>query len=159
MNTYLYLHGLNSTNKNDRTDWLEQFGKVVNPLMEYRNYPKNFKYLEKLVLQYRPRVIIGSSLGGFFAFHLGNYYNIPTILLNPALLVTNITKPDNRAYATAALHTISIGTDDQIIPPFTTFAVLEQLKAKYQAYSFSIGHETPFDVFVNICQKSGLFTY
>ncbi len=155
--TSLYLHGLNSTHQNDRTEWLSQFGKVVNPPMEYRNYPENYQFLEKLVIDHRPDVIVASSLGGYFAFHLGNYYRIPTILLNPAILMTNIIKPDVRQFVTDTFHTLSIGKNDTIIPPWTTRAVLQQFQSHYQIFEYDMGHETAFEVFVDVCKKSGLF--
>jgi hypothetical protein len=155
--TSLYLHGLNSVNVGSRADWLQQFGKVINPLMQYRNYPENFQFLDKLIIQHHPDIIVASSMGGYFAFHLGNYYRIPTILLNPALLMTNIVKPDNRLLASDTLHTISIGKDDDVIPPWTTRAVLQQLQANHQIFEYNIGHKTSFDVFVDVCQKSGVF--
>ena len=154
--TTLYLHGLNSTNQNARTEWLQKRGKIINPLMNYKNFPRNYKYLEKLVQQHHPDWIVASSLGGYFAFHLGNYYRIPTILLNPALSMTNIVRPDNRIAPTDILHTISIGIHDEIIPPESTYAVLKQLKAKYQIFEYNAGHETDFEIFTDICQKAGL---
>jgi hypothetical protein len=153
----LYLHGLHSTHINERTDWLARFGTISNPLMNYHNYPENFKQIEKILLQQTPDVIVASSLGAYFAFHLGNYYRIPTILLNPALLMTNIVKPDNRLLASDTLHTISIGVNDTVILPWTTRAVLQQLQANHQIFEYNIGHETPFDVFLDICNKSGIF--
>jgi esterase/lipase len=155
--TTLYLHGLNSTNVNDRTRWLSNFGKVVNPLMHYRNYPENYKYLEKLVQKYHPDVIVGSSMGGYMAFHLGNYFRIPTILLNPALIMTTIVKLDNRLWATDAKHYISLGKNDEVIPPDTTKKLLKYWQVPYQIYEFDIGHETPFEVFEKICINSNLF--
>jgi predicted esterase len=155
----LYLHGYNSTHQNERTDWLSGFGKIINPLMSYRNFVENYKFLEQLIEKNHPDVIVGSSLGGYFAFHLGNYYRIPTILLNPALLMTNIVKPDNRILVTDTLHTISIGKNDTVIPPKTTYAVLQQLDARYQIKEYDMGHETSFEVFLDICKKSTLFNF
>ena len=155
--TSLYLHGLNSTNVNDRTEWLSQFGKVVNPLMHYQNYPENYRYLEKLMQKYHPDVIVGSSMGGYMAFHLGNYYRIPTILLNPALIMTTIVKPDNRLKATDAMHYISLGKNDEVISPDITKKLLEDWQVPYHIFEFNIGHETPFKVFEKICINSGLF--
>jgi len=156
MMNILYLHGYNSTNKNARTEWLQLKGKVINPLMSYGNFPQDYKFLEKLVQLHRPDWIIGSSLGGYFAFHLGNYYRIPTVLLNPALLMTNIVRPDNRIAPADTLHTISLGIKDEVIPPESTYAVLKQLKARYQIFEYNTGHETGFEIFTDICAKAGL---
>ncbi len=45
--TSLYLHGLNSYNQTHRTEWLQQFGEVVKPLLLYQNIPKTYKILTK----------------------------------------------------------------------------------------------------------------
>jgi len=154
----LYLHGLDSTNQNERTEWLSKQDDLVNPLMQYCNYPLDYQYLEKLVIQHKPKAIVASSLGGYFAFHLGNYYNIPTILMNPALLLTRIVKPDNRALATQSQHFISLGLKDDVIPPFTTIAFLKENKVRYDLHTYDIGHETDFEVFLDICTRSNLFS-
>lgn len=156
--TILYLHGLNSTNVNARTKWLTQYGKLVNPLMDYKNYPEDYRYLEKLVIMHKPNVIVASSLGGYFGFHLGNYHHIPTILFNPAMLITNIVRPHNRQLVSLTSHFVSVGKKDDIIPPFTSKIVLEEQRAKYDLKHYDIGHETPFDVFVDRCLSSGLFS-
>ncbi len=155
--TSLYLHGLNSTNVNDRTDWLKQFGKLINPLMVYQNLPMNFQYLEKLVRRFKPDVIVGSSMGGYMAFHLGRYYRIPTILLNPALIMATIIKPDNRLLASDSMHYISLGVKDEVIPPHTTKLLLKYWQAPHQIYEYDMGHETSFEVFKEVCLKTGLF--
>ena len=154
--TTLYLHGYNSTHQNDRTNWLQQKGQVINPLMQYRNLPLDYQYLESLVLQHRPDWIVGSSLGGYFGFHLGNYYRIPTILLNPALSMTHIIHPDNRMAPTDTLHTVSLGKNDDIVPPAGTIALLKQLGARYQIKEYVMGHETGFEVFLDICRRAGI---
>jgi putative lipase involved disintegration of autophagic bodies len=156
--TTLYLHGLHGMPENQRTYWLKQFGQVINPAIHYKNYHDIFKQLSKLVITYQPKVLVGSSMGGFMAFHLGNYFRIPTILLNPALLITNIVKPDNRLVVSDVSHTISIGKNDKVIYPETTFAVLKQYRANARIFQYEIGHKTPFDVFLDVCKKSGLFS-
>ncbi len=153
----LYLHGLNSTNLNDRTKWLEQFGRVINPLMSYRNLPADYRVIEKLIKKYRPQVIVGSSMGGYFGFHLGNYFGIPTVLFNPALIMTTIVNPVVKPMAVAGFHYISLGMQDDIIPPHSTKALLNYWQVPFQIYPINLGHETPFKVFTDVCQKTGLF--
>ena len=153
----LYLHGYNSSNVNERTEWLEQFGELIHPAMDYRNFPLDYKHIESLFAGVKLDVIVGSSLGGYFGFHLGNYYQVPTILLNPALLMTNIVKPDNRQRAGEAMHHISLGKYDDIIPPETTKSVLKQFNSRFQITEYEIGHETDFDIFLDVCKRSGLF--
>ena len=154
----LYLHGYNSSHINDRTEWLQSFGNLIHPAMQYRNFPENFQYIESLFQGQKLDVIVGSSLGGYFAFHLGNYYQVPTILLNPALLMTHIIKLHNRQWAGQAKHYIAIGKNDEIIPPWTTQNALTEWQSRYQMFTYDMGHETSFEVFLDVCRKSGLFT-
>ncbi len=155
--TTLYLHGLNSYNQTRRTEWLQQFGKVVKPLLSYQNIPKTYQILEKLVQNHRPDVIVGSSMGGFFGFYLGNYYRIPTLLLNPALLMSVLVCPDIRLSASDTKHSISLGKYDDVIRPEITKRLLKDRRQRYQIFEYDIGHQTPFEVFTDVAVKSGLF--
>ncbi len=155
--TILYLHGLNSTNVNDRTHWLSNYAKIINPLMDYKNIPESFQYLENLINSHKPDLIIGSSMGGFFAYHLGNYHGIPTILLNPALIMKMIVKPDNRKTVIKNKHYIAIGKNDDIVPPFTTKVLLKEDRTDFFIKEYPRGHETPLEDFIDICKSSGFF--
>ncbi len=153
----LYLHGYNSTNINPRTEWLSQFGKVYHPLMKYKNIPKDYKWLDKLVNKHRFDVIVASSMGGFMAFHLGNYYNIPTVLLNPALIMTMVVRPDIRQLATQTKHFIGLGIYDDVIPPYTTRKILNDYNSNFAIKEFDTGHKISLEIFTEICNNSGLF--
>jgi esterase/lipase len=153
----LYLHGLNSTNLNERTEWLSQYGKIINPLMDYKNVPKAYHYLEKLVKKYKPDLIVGSSMGGFMGYHLGNYYGIPTILLNPALIMKTLIKPTTAIYPIKNIHYIAIGSKDEVIPPFTTKKILQEDRVKYKLKEYNRGHETPIKDFIAFSRWTGLF--
>ena len=155
--TTLYLHGLNSTNQNERTEWLQQFGNVVNPLLSYQNIPVTYQKIEKLIQKFRPNVIVGSSMGGYLGFHLGNYYHIPTLLLNPALIMSILVRPDNRLLASDTKHTISLGKYDTVIRPEITKQLLQEWQQRYQIFEYDIEHQTPFEVFLDVAAKSGLF--
>jgi len=74
------------------------------------------------------------------------------------MLITNIVRPHNRQLVSLTSHFVSVGKKDDIIPPFTSKIVLEEQRAKYDLKHYDIGHETPFDVFVDRCLSSGLFS-
>ncbi len=153
----LYLHGLNSTNLNERTDWLSGYGKVIHPLMDYSNIPAAYKYAERLVKKYKPDIIVGSSMGGFLAYHLGNYTGTPTVLLNPALVMGLIVKPTNKIYPVKNKHYIALGTQDEVIPPFTTKKILKEDNARAFIKEYARGHETPPEDFIDICKNTPFF--
>ena len=84
-----YLHGLESKQGGPKVDWLEShFEEVWAPGMNYRENPHLF---EEILSQIEGTdLIIGSSMGGWFAYLLGTRTGIPTILFNPAVVDRSI---------------------------------------------------------------------
>jgi predicted esterase YcpF (UPF0227 family) len=84
----LYIHGFNSAGFGTKVNWLRKFfGNVINP-----NLPLDTKKAVDM-LEYLSRnlknddiyslILVGSSLGGYYALHLANKFDIPAILINP----------------------------------------------------------------------------
>ena len=84
MKKIAYLHGLESKTNCDKVKWLRSLGyEVLNPAIDYRNDP-----LERIITfveSFKPDLIIGSSMGGYLAYIISRRYNIPAMMLNPAL--------------------------------------------------------------------------
>lgn len=88
---YIYLHGFNSdSDKNsDKTKILETIGEVVH--LSYDSFDTYENIMESLMLASKDhatdigRVIIGTSLGGFYAAELGKRLKYPSILINPCI--------------------------------------------------------------------------
>ena len=88
----IYLHGFNSTGSSAKGQLLKDHLPdlpVLTPT--YHHDPTTaIAFLEQLVVknlqQNQPLMLIGSSLGGYYAQYLAHQYNIKTVLINPALM-------------------------------------------------------------------------
>lgn len=146
----LYLHGLLSSNESSKVAYLREKGfLVLNPKLAYKGKQNVlFNELEELMVQNEIDFIIGSSMGGFLAFHLGNKLNLPTLLLNPSLQSTSPYKPKIKAYFNAKVqHIIVIGKKDETVLPQITLTYLEKHKVKCKVHFGTHGHRTPIEVF------------
>ena len=82
-----FFHGLESPHRSEKNEILEKlFGaqNVYAPAMDYTNpelYGTVLKHLEKHPVD----LLIGSSMGGYFAQNLSSMVSTPTLLFNPAL--------------------------------------------------------------------------
>ena len=85
MKRILYLHGLESKANCDKVGFLRSLGHIVtSPKINYRE-DNCYDNLKTLVKYNTYDVIIGSSMGGWFAWNLGKDIGVPVLLLNPAV--------------------------------------------------------------------------
>lgn len=80
----LYIHGFASCGDSNKSRLLTQhFEKVLSP-----NVPvdpdKAISFLQKLIIDNEVTLIIGSSLGGFYAAYFAEKFQIKTVLINPS---------------------------------------------------------------------------
>ena len=93
MSMLLYLHGFNSSPQSKKAvetqRWMVKntpaIGFICPQLSPYAN--DVMSELRLIVEAYLPRPIflVGSSMGGFFATCLAEQYNLPAVLINPAV--------------------------------------------------------------------------
>jgi uncharacterized protein len=86
----LFLHGLESNLSPEKRIVLEQYGQVTAPDLDYRSNPDMIQTLYDAYKNQHPDVIIGSSMGGFAAFHLTKHIKVPALLFNPALPIRSL---------------------------------------------------------------------
>ena len=106
MDTIIYIHGFNSAGNSAKPEALRKMFPGVNivaPTFDYKNPAAVQKNLESLCLTRRPKLIIGTSLGGFFALLCGASHHYPAMAINPTTkpsetLARNIGK--NKNYVT-----------------------------------------------------------
>ena len=157
----IYLHGLESKAGGIKVDWLRKQGhEVYAPEMDYHN-PMMFQNIWTWIKQNQPDYIIGSSMGGYFAYLMGTRSNIPCILLNPALH-SRAFEPviKNPGALFPRLHVL-LGTKDDIIDPIVT---MDQLQTEYHTrphmLHFTVaghGHRTPYKTFKKVINT--IFTH
>jgi dienelactone hydrolase len=111
-----------------------------------------FRNIEKLVSINKPSMIVGSSMGGLFALKIGTFYNIPLILLNPALVKINSTldTPNNYGEFRPKIWAL-VGRSDELIPAQENKLVLEDFGASVTIWDH--GHRTPNDVFLQYIES------
>jgi len=85
---YIYVHGFNSAGKVGSKYKLfsDAFGKDSVHTIDLSYIPDvAIQQLTELISQYPDAVLIGSSLGGFYAKYLSKKFSMSCVLLNPAI--------------------------------------------------------------------------
>lgn len=147
-----YLHGLESPAGGPKVEFLESIAdKVFAPQMDYRNL-NSFKSLLDIANKSNPPdLIIGSSMGGYFADALGSHLGVEVLLFNPALHSRPI-EPIGVTYGnTNWKRNFVIGTEDNIIDPKRT-RVYKDLAHSWTEVK-GMGHRISIEVFKDIYKK------
>ena len=142
----LFLHGLESTNQSSKVDFMRALGHDVHA--EYMDYKKVLDLYAKTlnsIIDFNPDLIVGSSMGGYFAFHLGTHYKTNLLLLNPALPNRTFDPPilpdGNEKSKIWAL----VGENDDVVRPKENIEILKRAGAKVSLGDHE--HRTPKEVF------------
>lgn len=157
MSLVVFFHGLESTAGGPKYKFLkDRYGDVYAPQMEYASNPSLFDQVYENLKNQKIRVIIGSSMGGYFAYYLGKKLGCDVILFNPALpyrttFEPNIDKSGNRK----SFCNIILGKKDDVIEPADT---IEWLTNNEKASNYAIdyednGHQTPLNLFTKYVKK------
>ena len=101
-------------------------------------------------------MIIGSSMGGYFAYALASHTGIPVLLFNPAL--------HNRSFEVEGVHSgefkpegkVILGKKDNVIDPSITKAMLKNSNLEIEEIE-EMEHRVPLDIFIN--EVENLFVY
>lgn len=150
----VYLHGLEARHTGEKVDWLKsKFDQVWAPQMDYRN-PKLYKETFNEIKKLKPDYIIGSSMGGWFAFLIGSQLGIPTILFNPALQNRSFDPKVDMTGMKSGIHNIFFGKNDDVVIPSETQETLKSKKGKFNIDWYNGGHRVPFDIFRDSIKKT-----
>ena len=129
----LFLHGLESSNKGKKVDFLKERAEVLAPKIDYQDEALEEK-LMYIVENFRPDFIIGSSMGGYVGMLLANKYGIKNLLYNPAIHSRSIEPKLNRLPKNWLLVGVSgklnVCVDTPYIPPMSVFSIAEISKRK-----------------------------
>ena len=154
----LFLHGMESQPNCQKVKWLQDQGHdVQSPKINYHD-DRSYEDVYKLTRHNNYDVIIGSSMGGWFAWNLGKELGVPVLLLNPALHSRTV-EPiigmnmfgEEMKYSKVFL---AIGQDDVIINPVRTLQWLRENDRwdwnPNNLYEGAYGHRTSVEWFNNI---------
>ena len=153
----LYLHGFESQANCQKVKWLREEGHNVDgPAIDYAD-DRSYEDIVKLTKNECYDVIIGSSMGGWFAWNLGKELGVPVLLLNPALHKRPI-NPTIGEWAgeekKGSKVFLAIGRDDIVINPIETLQWLrDNDKLDWNPNNIlegEYGHRTPIETFINI---------
>lgn len=114
----VYLHGLTSTvgETNPKIILMKnEFSEVYAPQINYIE-DNIFDKLLNDISELKYDLIIGSSMGGYFAYNIGSTLKIPTLLFNPAVVDRSV-EPNNVQYNgnTSTNSTVYLGSNDTVI--------------------------------------------
>lgn len=123
----LYLHGLESKLSPAKRKILEKYGKVYAPDVDYNQNPNAIETILELYNGTDINTVMGSSMGGFVAYHVSNALFRPALLFNPALKKRSVLQnipPDYNNYNN--LKQIIIGQSDDVVIPEDTLSFLTE---------------------------------
>ena len=146
-----YLHGLESAPGGPKVDFLKEVAdEVYAPAMDYTSHKAFGELYREITKKGKPDLIIGSSMGGYFADAIASHFGIEVILFNPALHSRTIER--NLPYGnTNYKKTFVVGTEADVINPKLTKA-LADLSANWIEIE-GMGHRTTLNVFKDIYNK------
>lgn len=122
----LYLHGLDSKLSPEKRAILEKYGKVFAPDLNYYTNPDAIETILEMHTGVDINVVIGSSMGGFAAYHVSNALLRPALLFNPALMKRSVSQNIPSEVDHNNLKQIVIGQMDDVVSPVDTLSFLTQ---------------------------------
>lgn len=159
----VYLHGLRSSPKSKKVDFLRNLGhEVYNPTIDYQNSYVYFK-IKKEIKKSNPDLIIGSSMGGYLGYYYAQTLDIRALLFNPAFKLmndnpykgTDIKVPDNdkKYFPFIQVH---LGNKDNIVDNKEGKRIIEKNlpKFSYDILTHNFEHRIPLKYFKLISKKN-----
>lgn len=103
----VYLHGFLSSGKSEKGQWLAKkiasersqsvkplFKKFITVTYPIKSVKHSVQVIENILLEHSKNldkiILLGSSMGGYYAQFVGQKYHIPYIMINPALNPTPV---------------------------------------------------------------------
>ncbi len=153
----LYLHGLESSNTGSKVDFLHEVSDCFAPPIDYKD-PYVEDLLLKIVRAFKPDVIIGSSMGGYSAMLLGNYFGISTVAFNPAIhsrsFDPNFNKLNGEGPDISFTPVVVLGMEDDVVNPLITKEILDDAFIDCVIEEIEgMGHRIPLIDFEHIYNK------
>jgi hypothetical protein len=109
-----FLHGLESKTGSKKEQYLEvNTDFLYAPSIDYKD-PNIFEKTLAKIKELDIDLIVGSSMGGYFAYAISTLTGIPTILLNPAVHSRTF-DPPARTGNMSAKHIVILGKADKVI--------------------------------------------
>lgn len=144
-----FFHGLESKPFSEKNiELVKHFGEsnVYAPAMDYRD-PTLFEKVLKEIKERDIELLIGSSMGGYFAYCLSTMTGIPTLLFNPAVIGRSF-DPVVELGDKPSLHSVVLGINDDVIDPIESTAYfMNKGIGEFEYNKEDIGHRIPIEIF------------
>jgi predicted esterase YcpF (UPF0227 family) len=141
-----FFHGLESSSISRKSIYLNKNYDAWCPVMDYTQTELFDKVLNE-VTQRKTSLLIGSSMGGWFAYCISTLTGIPTLLFNPALQGRTI-EPQVKMGKKEVKHVLILGEKDDIIKPEQTLTWIKHKGiGTFEHHFEDYGHRTPIDKF------------
>ena len=147
-----FFHGLESLHISDKSDYLHNnfLGRAYCPKMDYQN-KGTYEYILKLIKSYDFDLLIGSSMGGWFAYCISLDTGIDTVLFNPAFNRMEFT---NHLGNKTPNHTIILGKNDNIVNHDLSKEYIKNFGiGTFDIHEENIEHQIPIDIFEKYIRK------
>jgi hypothetical protein len=140
-----FFHGLGSQVISEKTYALrEKFDDVYDPPMDYTD-PLLFEKVLKHLQENPVDLLIGSSMGGYFAYCLSTIIGTRTLLFNPAVHSRSL-DPVVEMGGKESNHLIVLGNSDNVITPKETEQFFKGISG-VNIIRENIEHRIPIEVF------------
>jgi predicted esterase YcpF (UPF0227 family) len=156
----VFLHGLESkifqniNHVSNKVQYLKDNCELVYaPIIDYKDNSSFIQILESCK-KLNPDLIIGSSMGGYFAHKIGALLNVNTLLFNPAFHSRSMEPYIPEQYKNIVNNTninyTVLGRNDKVINPIQTSLYIETelCSSNFVLYSDYHSHRTPIEIFI-----------
>jgi predicted esterase YcpF (UPF0227 family) len=145
----VYLHGLESNNLGAKNDWLKSNYDIFDPYVNYHE-SNIYQNLKSKISVFEPDLIIGSSMGGYFAHEIAKELNVNAVLFNPALHSRSF-EPDMNGHFIGKYNPkmyLVLGKNDDVINSLITIESIKKVgKTNYTYVLLNHEHGTPLEIF------------
>jgi hypothetical protein len=143
-----FFHGLESPHPSDKTEALRRvYTHVYDPPMDYTD-PRLFEEVLSEVKKQKIELLIGSSMGAWFAYCISTLTGIPTLLFNPAVHSRSM-NPKVRSGSIKSSHTVVFGKKDSVVDPDKTVEWFDKNGVGKLHYNWEpMEHRIPISVFM-----------
>jgi predicted esterase YcpF (UPF0227 family) len=152
-----FFHGLESPHRSEKNEILDKYFDAENvyaPAMDYKD-PELFNSVLQHLQENPVDLLIGSSMGGYFAHSLSTILGTPTLLFNPALHSRSFNPENVKTGPHFPSQMFILGKHDTVIDPHKTFSLITADDYKfYTAITVEdMGHRIPVEIFESIIKE------
>ena len=150
----IYFHGLESSQGGIKVQFLDQEVDFLEaPAMDYTKEGIFEEWLD-YVKNEEPDLLIGSSMGGYFAMALATHTGIPVLVFNPAIHSRSIEIKGLESGSEKLTGLVVLGKKDEVINPGPTISMLQGTQNTLDInIEKEMGHRVPLDVFIDMYNK------